>query len=97
MNTMTVYWIASGSDKDLEAKHERFIGSFERLVSWLNEIDKEGAENLKSVQGRRKYRFVPSDGNIKAKLDDGDTLYLELTKHYQVKTWYNINMIEMEV
>lgn len=97
MNTMTVYWIASGSDKDLEAKHERFIGSFDRLVSWLKEIDEEGDENLKSVVGRRKYRFVPSDITVKAKLDDGDTLYLELTKHYQVKTWYNINMIEMEV
>lgn len=97
MNTMTVYWIASGSDKDLEAKHERFIGSFERLVSWLQEIDCEGVENLKSVVGRRKYRFVPSDITVKAKLDSGDTLYLELTKHYQVKTWYNINMIEMEV
>ena len=97
MKTMTVYWIASGSDKDIEAKHERFIGSFERLVSWLQEIDCEGVENLKSVVGRRKYRFVPSDITVKAKMDEGDTLYLELTKHYQVKTWYNINMIEMEV
>lgn len=97
MKTMTVYWIASGSDKDIEAKHERFIGSFERLVSWLQEIDCEGVENLKSVVGRRKYRFVPSDITVKTRLDEGDTLYLELTKHYQVKTWYNINMIEMEV
>lgn len=87
-----MYQILKGRPTSNTANEEFFVKDLDTLVKFLQA--QEGEETWKRCEGKRKFKTPIDKVTLKAMISE-DSIYLELTKQYTVKSWVNVHEVDL--